>query len=94
MVKVTDKNMNEVMRCKITGNACYNPESATIIARQLTTTNNNSNPNNNPTTLGMDTFRDSAITARSTQKMASRRRGSLTSLTPCRSMPSPPTQPL
>lgn len=36
MVKVTEKNMNEVMRCKITGNAMYNPESATIIARQLT----------------------------------------------------------
>ena len=70
MVKVTDKNMNEVMRCKITGNACYNPESATIIARQLTTTNNISNLNNNPTTLGTDTFKDSAITARSTQEMA------------------------
>jgi len=34
MVKVADKNMNEVLRCKITGNASYNPESASIIARQ------------------------------------------------------------
>eukprot|EP00092_Neocalanus_flemingeri_P061205 GFUD01073535.1.p1 GENE.GFUD01073535.1~~GFUD01073535.1.p1 ORF type:complete len:113 (+),score=13.20 GFUD01073535.1:132-470(+) len=33
MVKVLEKNMNEVVRCRITGNAAYNPASAMIIAR-------------------------------------------------------------
>ena len=33
MVKVTEKNINEVAKCRITANSDYNPESANIIAR-------------------------------------------------------------
>jgi len=93
MVKVTEKNMNEVIRCKITGNASYNPDSAAIIARQLMTTNTKPNPNNHPTTLGMGTFRGSVITAPSTPEMDSRRLDSLIRLTTHHNTPSPPTQP-
>ena len=35
MVKVSEKNINEVAKCRITANSDYNPESANIIARHL-----------------------------------------------------------